>query len=166
MRKKIPFYVITIAVLVWIFSVLPKDTKIKNVVDSDSLANNKVEKMEGKYSLKIKDLDISLLVSDTEETRTKGLSEIDALPEGSAMLFVFDKPDTYGFWMKDMKFPIDVIWLDEKMKITHIEKNVSPDTFPNKFFPPEKSLYVIEFNAGFSEQNGLAVGNILDLKKR
>lgn len=165
MRKKIPFYVITIAILVWIFSVLPKDTKNRNI-DSNSSINNKTEKTEGKYSLKIGDLDVSLVVSDTEETRVKGLSEMELLPDNSAMLFVFDKPDTYGFWMKDMKFPIDVIWLDEKMKITHIEKNVSPDTFPNKFFPPEKSLYVIEFNAGFSEQNGLVVGNILDLKKR
>jgi len=161
MKNKLPFYIITILVLIWIFSVLPKDN-ISNKNTKEEVGSNK----EGKYSLEIGGKKIDLLVSDTEETRTKGLSDMEELKENTAMLFVFDKPDLYGFWMKDMKFPIDVIWLDEKMKITHIEKNVSPDTFPNKFFPPEKSLYVVEFNAGFSEQNSLMVGNILNLTKR
>jgi uncharacterized membrane protein (UPF0127 family) len=70
--------------------------------------------------------------------------------------------------MKDMKFNIDIVWLDESFTITQIESNVSPDTYPTTTFIPEKdSLYVLEFNAHFVEENGLKVGDILklDLKK-
>ena len=38
------------------------------------------------------------------------------------MLFIFSQPDFYPFWMKDMKFPIDIIWLDENLQIINIEK--------------------------------------------
>ncbi len=150
MKKKIPFYVILVAIIIWIFCVLPKDTNIKNI---------------SKYKLDINNKDIPLIVSDTEASRIAGLSGRATLVKGSAMLFVFDKPDTYGFWMKDMKFPIDIIWLDENKKVVDIEKNASVDSYPEQFFPPEKSLYVIETNAGFSDENNIEVGNILKLTK-
>jgi uncharacterized membrane protein (UPF0127 family) len=150
MKKKIPFYVLLVAIIVWIFCVLPKDTNIKNIA---------------KYKLEVNGKNIPLIVSDTEASRVAGLSGRASLVKGSAMLFVFDEPDTYGFWMKDMKFPIDIIWLDENNKIVYIEKSVSIDSYPEQFFPPEKSLYVIEANAGFSDENKLEVGNILKLTK-
>lgn len=116
-------------------------------------------------TLHLPDKDISLIVVNTSETKTKGLSNRPSLAEDSAMLFVFDEPDKYGIWMKDMKFSIDIFWLDEKGKIIHIEKNVSPETYPNVFFPPHKSLYVLEANAGFADANRLKVGNSLNFNK-
>lgn len=106
---------------------------------------------------------ISLIIADTEEKREKGLGNRDSLPKNKGMLFVFDKIDIYGFWMKNMRFAIDIVWLDENKKIVHIEKNVLPDTFPNTFIPTQKSLYVIETNAGFVVDNDLEVGKILNL---
>lgn len=113
-------------------------------------------------SLKIGNEKISLIIADTPEKREKGLGDLQALPEDSAMLFTFENPDAYGVWMKDMKFPIDIIWLDAAKKIITIKKDVSVESYPEIFYPEEKSLYVIETNAGFAEKNDLETGNTLD----
>ncbi len=64
--------------------------------------------------------------------------------------------------MKDMKFPIDIVWLDGQGKILNIKPNVSPSTYPDIFFPTENNLFVLEFNAGFAEKNHLVIGKILN----
>lgn len=120
-------------------------------------------KNKNEVGLLLNNKKISLIIADTEEKREKGLGNRDYLPKNKGMLFVFDKPDAYGFWMKDMRFAIDIVWLDENKKIVHIEKNVLPNTFPNTFIPPQKSLYVIETNVGFVDENDLEVGKILTL---
>lgn len=116
--------------------------------------------------LEINNTKINLIVSDTEGLRTKGLSDTKELKDNEAMLFVFAVPSKYGFWMKDMNYPIDIIWLDEDKKVVHIEKNASPESYPKVFFPPENSLYVLEFNGGFSTRNSITVGNFLDFNYR
>lgn len=118
--------------------------------------------------LRLPSKDISLIVVDTEATRELGLSNRASLGEDQAMLFVFDKPDMYEFWMKDMQFPIDIIWLDADKTIVFIESDVSPDSYPDSTFAPDKnSLFVLETNAGFVKKNNLKVGDKLnlDLKK-
>ena len=86
-------------------------------------------------------------VADTDAKRTLGLSGRESLKEGG-MLFVFDTPGNYGFWMKDMRFPIDIIWLDESYHVVDIARNVGPDTFPHIFYPPYPVKYVLETNPG------------------
>ena len=113
-------------------------------------------------SLILPDKQISLIVVNNSESRVRGLSGTESLSENSAMLFVFDEPDKYGIWMKDMKFPIDIFWLDENKKIIYVEQDVSPLTYPKVFTPSGKSLYVVETNAGFAEKNNLKVGNVLN----
>ncbi len=54
------------------------------------------------------------LVSDTDALREQGLSGRSELKAGQAMIFIFDKPDNLGFWMKDMRFSIDMLWLDSQ----------------------------------------------------
>lgn len=119
-----------------------------------------------KFSLHLEGKEISLIIVNTPESKTRGLGGMDSLQENSAMLFTFDGLDKYGIWMKDMKFPIDIFWLDENRKIIYIEKNVSPETYPKVFFPPEKSLFVLEANAGFAEKNNLTVGKVLDFDEK
>ncbi|MDQ5893309.1 MAG: uncharacterized protein QG640_321 [Patescibacteria group bacterium] len=108
---------------------------------------------------------IELTVAATSESRTQGLGGLESLPADSAMFFVFNDLDKYGIWMKDMKFPIDIFWLDDKGKIVHLEKDVSPNTYPKVFFPPEKSLYILEANAGFAQKNGLVIGKVLNFSR-
>jgi uncharacterized membrane protein (UPF0127 family) len=64
--------------------------------------------------------------------------------------------------MKDMKFPIDMIWLDENKEVIHIEKDVKPETFPESFGPNKNAKYIIEIKANRVDQIGLSVGDILE----
>lgn len=117
---------------------------------------------EEKPVLNLSDKNISLIIADTDAERIKGLGGIKSLPENTAMLFVFDSPAKHDIWMKGMQFPIDILWIDGEKKILHIEENISPDTYPKTFSGSDKSLYVLEANAGFSAENNLQVGDILD----
>ena len=100
--------------------------------------------------------------ADTDAKRELGLSYRDVLLPGHGMLFVFDSPDTYGFWMKDMSFSIDMIFADKERKIVTIYKDVSPDSYlknpPDIFYPTSPIVYVLEVAAGFADENGVAEG--------
>ena len=123
------------------------------------------EKSPSKFlapALHLKSGDVSLIVVDTPQAREQGLSGKDSLPDNTAMLFVFDIPDIYGFWMKDMKFPIDIIWIDADHHIVSMQRSLSPNTFPKVFYPSANSLYVLETVAGFAEKNNLKVGDTLN----
>ncbi len=80
------------------------------------------------------------------------------------MLFVFDKPGRYGFWMYGMKFPLDIIWIEESLRIVHIVENAQPcSNICETYEPPAEALYVIEVNAGFVEKYGLKVGDVVEI---
>ena len=75
------------------------------------------------------------------------------------MLFVFDHPAQYPFWMKDMNFPIDIIWIDENLKVIFIKKNAVPESYPEVFTSPQNSKYVLEVVAGFSDKYNIKIGD-------
>jgi uncharacterized membrane protein (UPF0127 family) len=101
----------------------------------------------------------------TEATQERGLSGRDSLPPNTGMLFVFKEPAAYQFWMKDMKFPIDIIWFAADQTITYIKQNATPDSYPTIFEPPYLSLYVLEVPAGFAEAHGLNIGDQAVIKR-
>jgi hypothetical protein len=86
------------------------------------------------------------------------------LAKNEGMLFVFNHPSQHVFWMKDMNFPIDMIWLDENLKIIYFQKNVLPESYPATFGPDQNSLYVLEVNAGFSDKHNLKIGDSLSFQ--
>lgn len=102
---------------------------------------------------------ISLDIADNEEERKLGLGGRESMPKNHGMLFVFDEYAEHGIWMKDMKFSLDIVWLNEYSEVIYIERNVSPDTFPKVFGPKKPSRHVIEFNAGFLERNNIKIGD-------
>ena len=101
-------------------------------------------------------------VADTEAAREQGLSGRTSLPEGSGMLFVFDAPGTYGFWMKDMNFSLDMIFADVSGKVVTVDQNLSPESYyqnpPQTFYPSAPAKYVLEVPAGFAAAHGIAAG--------
>lgn len=104
----------------------------------------------------------SLEVAITKEEHEKGLSNRKSLAEDRGMLFLFQKEDKECFWMKDMEFPLDIIWLDGTKRVVHLERNVSPDTYPQAICPSEKATYVIELNSGQASEAGILPGQILN----
>jgi uncharacterized membrane protein (UPF0127 family) len=101
-------------------------------------------------------------VADTGPARTLGLSNRTFLAEGTGLLFIFEKDGYYPFWMKDMNFPIDIIWIDTQKQIVHIAQNVSPDTYPSTFASKELARYVLEIPAGDAHRYGFEKGTRVD----
>lgn len=100
-------------------------------------------------------------LSDTPESRQRGLSGTDKLDDLQVMLFAFDTNDTHGIWMKDMNYPIDIFWVSEDFQIVHIEKRVGPETYPKTFRPNKPARYVIESNANIAEAFNIHVGDVV-----
>lgn len=110
-------------------------------------------------ALSAKDITASYSIEmvTTYDQRQKGLSGRSSLAPDRAMLFVFDAESRRCIWMKDMQFPIDIVWLNGNKKIVAIERNVSPATYPSSFCHDD-SHYVLEFAAGAVDAAGLRIG--------
>lgn len=104
----------------------------------------------------------SMEIARTSQEKTKGLSDRDSLCESCGMIFVYQNPGYYSFWMKDMNFPIDIIWLNQNKEVVFIKENLSPETYPNSYGPNLKSQYVLEFNAGFAKEHNLKFGDKIE----
>ncbi len=110
--------------------------------------------------LSIKNHKFNYKVADTPAEQAKGLGGRDNLPTDQAMLFQFQNPSRQCFWMKDMRFSIDIIWLNTEKKVVHIEPNLSPDSFP-KSYCVDNTKYVIEVNANITQQLKLHNGETI-----
>lgn len=106
---------------------------------------------------------VFLDVADTEKKLTKGLSGRKGLDENKGMIFMFDDDGRHGIWMKDMNFSIDIIWVNKHFEVVHIEKNISPETYPEVFSAPVPSRFVIEVEAGFTEAHNIKKGDLFTI---
>ena len=79
------------------------------------------------------------------------------------MLFIFPTPTVPQFWMKDTLFPLDFIWINQDLKIAGVERNVLPESFPATFSPAKPVRYVLEVNAGLTDNFNIQVGDSVGL---
>ena len=104
---------------------------------------------------------LTIEVADEPNEHNLGLSGRLQLAPSNGMLFVFEQPEITAFWMKDMNFSLDMIWIDENLKIVGITKNISPDTFPQTFSPPSPIRYVLEVDGGWADKNKIKIGDTI-----
>lgn len=106
------------------------------------------------------DLRVNVTVADNDATREKGLSGKEALAPDEGMLFVFDHPQAYGFWMKDMRFPIDILWIaqGQLVDITTDAAIPVPGQELPVYYPRVPVDHVLEVRAGFAKEHGLRTG--------
>ncbi len=104
-------------------------------------------------------------VADTSESRQQGLSGRESLTEGAGMLFVFDQERVLTFWMKEMNFPLDMVWIDASCAVVDISRDV-PIPEPGQtladlptYGPETPAMYVLEINAGASADAGFGPGD-------
>ena len=105
---------------------------------------------------------ISAFVADTDDKRSKGLSGVENMSGNQGMLFVFNNPSKQGFWMKEMMFPLDIIWLDSNNTVIHIEKKLQPCTsvlLCTVYSPSRDAKYVLETISGFTDLHSLNEGD-------
>lgn len=107
----------------------------------------------------VRDIPLRVQVSDTDLERQQGLSGLESMGAEKGMIFVFEKEGDYLFWMKDMLFPIDILWINNNLEVVHIEKNVKPDSYPVRYGSPAPARFVLETNAFFVDTFNIRVGD-------
>ncbi len=163
MSKKIIFLVL-LAVVLFIVSIIFFQRKIP----SEVRISPQMSQLTHEAKVKIGGKEILVEIAETPEEKAKGLSGKTLLAENEGLLFSFAQETLPAFWMKDMKIALDLIWID-KEKIIYINENVSPPLSGQKeanlplYRPPQPINYVLEVNAGFSQTNGIKVGDSVDL---
>ena len=104
-------------------------------------------------------------VADTPEKRFQGLSGRPVLEEGTGMLFIFQEERKHTFWMKDMRFPLDMVWINASCAVADITTDVpspppdSDDSVLPTYSPSAPATYNLEISAGVAAASGLKTGD-------
>lgn len=107
----------------------------------------------------------SLTLANTEAARVQGLSGTSSLDPNGGMLFDFGIDDTHGIWMKNMNYPLDIVWLDSSKKVVYIVMNAQPEAPATTVYSPKSNArYVIELPAGTVKKSGIKTGNIAEFE--
>jgi uncharacterized membrane protein (UPF0127 family) len=107
-------------------------------------------------------LQVEVMVRD--EDRAMGLMFRPSLPLDRGMLFVFETTDFHGIWMKNCRFPIDIVWLDEERRVVHLAESVpfcKAEPCP-VYQPLRRAAYVLELSAGQARREKAVLGARLD----
>lgn len=118
----------------------------------------------GTIPAKLAEQSFTLAIAADQQRRRLGLSEVEELPEGYGMIFAFPTEMPHGFWMKQMRFPLDIIWLNNEKEIVKVLTDVAPETYPTTFGAEVDSRFVIELNAGSAEKYGIKFGQTVEFE--
>lgn len=109
-------------------------------------------------TIEINDKKFTVEVAYTEEEKENGLQGTSELPENVGMLFVYDEPQEVSFWMKDVPFALDIIFIDEYGEVISVYEGKPND---ETAITEENVKYVLEVNAG----SGISTGDDIDLSE-
>lgn len=105
--------------------------------------------------------EFSAEIAKTDAEKAKGLSGRESLPENSGMWFVFDRPVQERFWMQGMEIPLDMIFVDENMKVVHVMENAVPGS-TELISSPTSFMYVLELGTGAAAKNSIKAGDLVE----
>lgn len=154
---------VVIAIAFLFFSVyVPKRNQSAPKQISHSSKPVPVFRKDGRLSIisanKPSPVSLDIEVADDEEERMRGLMDRLNLPENTGMLFIFPNEEPRSFWMKNTFISLDIIYINSQKEIVSIQKYTQPKTTYS--IPSEKpAMYVLEVNAGFTDKNGIALGD-------
>lgn len=161
MDKKFVVQIVILIILVLVGAFLTRNTDVLNNF-LGAPPQTEIVKI-GKATLKVE-------IADTPEKRGKGLSGRENLATDSGMLFLFNNPDIQRFWMKDMRIPLDIIWIRDN-KVVDLLNNIAPPK-PNTrdqdltiYQPREAVDKVLEVNGGFINFFNVHLGDTIEVKK-
>jgi len=114
-------------------------------------------------TVRIGNVPVRVVVADSADERARGLSGRESLDSTDGILFIFDESAYHAIWMKDMRFPIDVIWVDTRLRVVDITRDLRPDSYPRQFEPNAPARFAIEVNAHYAEAFGIRVGDSVSI---
>ncbi len=106
---------------------------------------------------------IEVEIAENEAERAKGLMFRSSIPDSAGMLFIFERSEPQGFWMKNTSIPLDIIYVGSDKKIVSIAENTKP--FSEESIPSMgNAQYVVEVNAGFTKRNNILSGDVISFQ--
>lgn len=113
-----------------------------------------------KTEVRLGDGVFSVSIANDEDELVKGLAGVASLGPQEGKLFDFGAEDKWGIWMKGMKIPIDIVWMNENREVVYIVMNAPPELGDTKTYTPkEPARYVLEIAAGGAAKNGITIGD-------
>lgn len=117
--------------------------------------------------LTIGERQVCVEIAESAEAIGRGLSWRDSLGENQGMLFIFQNSGHYAFWMKDMRFPLDFIWIADGSVVDLTENVPIPVGEPLPMYRPRAPVnWVLEVNAGFAARNKIVIGDRVTLERK
>jgi uncharacterized membrane protein (UPF0127 family) len=109
---------------------------------------------------------VTVEVVSKQDNMQRGLMNRTSLGQNKGMLFVFTHDDKYSFWMKNMKFNLDILWINLEGRIVYIGQNIPACTSGPclVYTPVQKARFVLELNSGYTTSHRWKAGDNLDLK--
>jgi uncharacterized membrane protein (UPF0127 family) len=155
----VPKYLIVIAVVA-VAAVVAVSIVVTMYTGNTSIARLEYEVKR----IMIDDVLLDVEIADDDEKRALGLMYRDSLEEYKGMLFIFPYEGKYAFWMMNMNFSIDIIWIDSEGNVVYIVDNALPcsrvaSTSECTYEPDVHAKYVLEVNGGFAERHGVTIGS-------
>ena len=115
--------------------------------------------------VRVEDMEFPVELAVNSEQRIKGLSGRASLDAGTGMLFIFEKPERFRFWMREMEISLDIVWIGSSCEVVDVSENVpfpGPETplddLP-RYSPESRAKFVLEINGGEAADLGLGIGD-------
>lgn len=115
------------------------------------------------YTLTLDGASVRVALARTPAEQERGLGVRNSLAPDEGMLFIFPEDGKYAFWMKNMKFPIDILWLAAGGKVVYVVPDLSPSTYPHSFAPTMPARFVLEVPAGWAAAHNVHLGDLTQL---
>jgi len=104
---------------------------------------------------------VDIEIANDDEQRKKGMMHRDTMPDDQAMLFIFEKEELLGFWMRNTILSLDMVFVNSNLEIVTIRENTNPISDRN-YFPDEPAIYVVEVAAGFARRYNIKEGDKIE----
>ena len=115
--------------------------------------------------VRVEELVFPVELADSPDKRIRGLSGRASLDARTGMLFIFEKPERFRFWMREMEIPLDIVWIGSNCEVVDVSEDVpfpAPQTpldeLP-RYSPESRAKFVLEINAGEAADLGLGIGD-------
>lgn len=141
--------ILVIIIMIPIYYPVQTNTESPSVIEASVTINDKILEVE---------------VADEAEERSRGLMFRKSMSRDTGMLFLFDKEGFYSFWMMNVNFNLDIIWINSNGNVVHIERDV-PSCFIScpSYASGDSARYVLEINSGVANELNLQVGSFVDI---
>jgi uncharacterized protein len=155
---------LTILVAAMTFALIGCDRMTTQPASSSSSSSSSTSQPAGlrTVEMRVGSESFTLEVADTPTSRARGLMRRDSMPREHGMLFVFPEEDERGFWMKDTRIPLDIVFLDASGVVVSVHQ-MKPYDIKNTTYSARPAKYAIELNQGVAKETGVKPGDVLEV---